>query len=210
MRVELRFTRGPRAGQSLALDDNQTVIIGRGVETTFRIDDPSISRRHCQITNSPQGVLIADLGSSNGTYVNAQRIGTWVQLGPHDEVILGNNQVQIYVPSASQLPHLRCSSCHKEISPADEAAGRVRQDTNGQVVCADCLKKFDFDPHLIEGYLIEKKLGSGAFGSVFKATQVATGRVVALKTTRTSRRSTTRARTAGLTSSPWSTSTARS
>jgi len=182
MRVELRFTRGPRAGQSLALDDNQTVIIGRGVETTFRIDDPSISRRHCQITNSPQGVLIADLGSSNGTYVNAQRIGTWVQLGPHDEVILGNNQVQVVLPNASQLPKLQCSSCKKEISAADEAAGRVRQDTNGQVVCADCLKRFDFDPHLIEGYLIEKKLGSGAFGSVFKATQVATGRVVALKT----------------------------
>src|SRR2546430_1078374 len=99
MRVELRFVRGPRAGQSYPLDDNATVIIGRGVDTTFRIQDPSISRRHCQITNSPQGVLIADLGSSNGTYVNGQRIGTWTQLQPNDQVMLGNNEILIASPT---------------------------------------------------------------------------------------------------------------
>src|SRR5579862_3604342 len=95
MRVELRFVRGARAGQSCPLDDNQSVVVGRGVETSFRIQDPSISRRHCQITNSQQGVLIADLGSSNGTYVNGQRISTWTQLKLNDQVILGNNEIHV-------------------------------------------------------------------------------------------------------------------
>lgn len=54
-------------------------------EATFRIQDPSISRRHCQISNTPRGVLIADLGSSNGTYVNSQRLQAgWAQLSPGD------------------------------------------------------------------------------------------------------------------------------
>ena len=189
MRVELRFVRGARAGQSLPLDDNQSVVIGRGVETTFRIQDPSISRRHCQITNSPQGVLIADLGSSNGTYVNGQRIGTWVQLRPNDQVILGNNEILIAPPApvapplaAQQPAQSKCSNCGRPVQPTEVMQGLVRQDTNGRLICGDCLKQFDFEPNLVDGFTISKKLGQGAFGAVYKAAQSATGRIVALKT----------------------------
>ena len=96
MLYELRFVHGARAGQTMRLDDNQTVIMGRGTDTNCRIQDPSISRRHCQITNTPQGLLIADLGSSNGTFVNGQRIAQWVSLNPGDVVVLGQNQVEIH------------------------------------------------------------------------------------------------------------------
>jgi hypothetical protein len=192
MRVELRFVRGARAGQTLPLDDNQTAVIGRGVETTFRIQDPSISRRHCQITNAQQGVLITDLGSSNGTYVNGQRISTWVQIQPNDQVILGNNEFQVAAaapvavapPVPTAQAGTRCSECSRPVAPTEVLQGLVRQDTNGRLICGDCLKagNFDFDPNLVDGYVIQKKLGQGAFGAVYKATQNATGRPVALKT----------------------------
>ena len=94
-RVALRLVRGARAGELIALEDNQTIIIGRGSESTFRIQDPSISRRHCQIANTPRGLLIADLQSSNGTYVNNERLCTgWAQLNPADVVVLGRNEVR--------------------------------------------------------------------------------------------------------------------
>ncbi|HZU95618.1 MAG TPA: FHA domain-containing serine/threonine-protein kinase [Planctomycetota bacterium] len=188
MRVELRFVKGPRAGQSFPLDDNVAVIIGRGVETNFRIQDPSISRRHCQISNGPQGILIADLGSSNGTYVNGQRIGTWTPLKPNDQVVLGNNEFLIAPPPApppqrmGSQPAAVCSNCNRPVTAQDLQQGRVRQDTNGRLICSDCLKQFDFEPNLIDGYVIQKKLGQGAFGAVYKATQTATGIIVALKT----------------------------
>jgi predicted Ser/Thr protein kinase len=183
MRVELRFVRGARAGQNVPLDDNQSVVVGRGVETSFRIQDPSISRRHCQITNSQQGVLIADLGSSNGTYVNGQRISSWTQLKLNDQVILGNNEIHIApVAVSSSTQGAACSNCQKPIAATEISAGRVRQDTNGRLICGDCLKQFDFEPNLVDGYVISKKLGQGAFGAVYKAAQNATGRTVALKT----------------------------
>ncbi len=197
-RVALRLVRGARAGEVLTLDDNQTVIIGRGSEATYRIQDPSISRRHCQIANTPRGLVVADLGSSNGTYVNGQRLGAgWTQLGVNDAVILGQNEVRVLgfqqqgMPQAmhpaaamQQQQQYRCAHCGRAITPQELQAQQYRQDTNGRLVCASCVKQFDFDPNMVEGYQITKKLGQGAFGAVYMARQLATGRVVALKTIR--------------------------
>ena len=102
MRVELRFTAGSRAGQNVALDDNQTLVLGRGTDTNCRIQDPSISRRHCTVTNSPQGLVIAALGSSNGTFVNGQKVTHWRALRPGDEIHLGQNAIQVH-PFQAQM-----------------------------------------------------------------------------------------------------------
>jgi eukaryotic-like serine/threonine-protein kinase len=194
MRFGLHLVRGARAGEILTLEDNQTAVIGRGTDTTFRIQDPSISRRHCQISNTPRGLLVADLGSSNGTYVNSQRLQQgWAQLSHGDQVILGQNELRIQAmqapqpqmgapgPAPNQYP---CGHCGRAITQQEIQFNRYRQDTNGRLICADCLKQFDFDPHMVEGYQIQKKLGQGAFGSVFKAVQTSDSRIVALKTIR--------------------------
>ncbi len=194
MRVGLRLVRGARANETIALDDNQTVVLGRGTEATFRIQDPSISRRHCQISNTPRGLLIADLGSSNGTYVNGQRLGTgWLPLSPGDVVVLGQNEIRVLAPNQPQsavypgggqgaAPGYRCGHCQRAITPQEIQQNRYRQDTNGRLVCAECLAKLDFDPNMVEGYRIEKKLGQGAFGAVFKAVALKSNEVCALKT----------------------------
>ena len=207
MRFGLQIVRGARAGDSVPLEDGQTAILGRGTDTSVRIQDPSISRRHCQISNTPRGLLIADLGSANGTYVNGQRLKPgWAQLAPGDQVIIGQNEVRIAsmdapppVPAtptaafaaagvatamAANAGPPVCVSCNRQISPTEIRDNRYRQDTNGRLLCADCLSQFDFDPNLIEGYRLEKKLGQGAFGSVYKAVHLETQEVMALKTIR--------------------------
>ncbi|MCW8140022.1 MAG: protein kinase [Planctomycetota bacterium] len=188
MRVGLRLVRGARANETITLEDNQSVILGRGTEATFRIQDPSISRRHCQISNTPRGVLIADLGSSNGTYVNGQRLAQgWSQLAPNDQVILGQNELRVLAANAGAAPNpqgYRCGNCARPITPQEIQQNRYRQDTNGRLICAECLKQFDFDPNMVDGYTIEKKLGQGAFGAVYKALCRKDGRICALKTIR--------------------------
>lgn len=183
MLFQLRFVHGVRQGQVIPVADNQTVVLGRGTETNCRIQDPSISRRHCQITNCARGLLIADLGSSNGTYVNGQRIASWVALNSGDMIVLGQNQVEIYGNAPQPMRHA-CTGCGREIHPAEFTQGRVRQDVSGRLICVACMNKMDFDPHMIDGYVIESKLGQGAFGAVFRARQTNSGLVVALKTVR--------------------------
>jgi hypothetical protein len=53
------------------------VCVGRAAGNAIRIDDPSISRLHCSISlRASGGVIIADVGSANGTYVNDRLLGS--------------------------------------------------------------------------------------------------------------------------------------
>lgn len=50
------------------------VTIGRGEEAKVRIPLASISRKHCELMDDDDELVVKDLGSSNGTYVNAERV----------------------------------------------------------------------------------------------------------------------------------------
>jgi pSer/pThr/pTyr-binding forkhead associated (FHA) protein len=79
-------TDGPLAGQRYPLTGS--LELGRdasGVPLGF---DTSASRRHASITPSPSGLALADLGSTNGTYVNGQRVLS-ATLKPGDLVRIG-------------------------------------------------------------------------------------------------------------------------
>ena len=53
-----------------------TLIIGRSRDVHLRIHDHLLSRKHCAITRSGETAILSDLNSSNGTYVNGEKIGT--------------------------------------------------------------------------------------------------------------------------------------
>jgi predicted component of type VI protein secretion system len=67
---------------------NDLTTIGRRDDCDLRIPLGQISRRHCQISKTPQGVFIRDLGSANGTFVNNQRVRE-LPLSAGDHVIVG-------------------------------------------------------------------------------------------------------------------------
>ncbi len=50
--------------------DRQILIVGRGGDSDIRIEESSVSTRHASISITPEGVLVQDLGSANGTFVN--------------------------------------------------------------------------------------------------------------------------------------------
>ncbi|WP_460468229.1 FHA domain-containing protein [Calidifontibacter terrae] len=54
--------------------DEDALSIGRGRENSIVLDDMLVSRKHIRITADDQGLLLEDLGSRNGTYVNGQRV----------------------------------------------------------------------------------------------------------------------------------------
>lgn len=88
-RAMLTVLSGINAGQVFALDGTEHVI-GRGTEADIWLEDGGVSRRHARISCRPDGrYFVEDFGSTNGTFVNAQRIdvselrsGERIQVGP--------------------------------------------------------------------------------------------------------------------------------
>lgn len=64
------------------------VIIGRKVNCDLRIPLTSVSRQHCELTIDDNKVQVKDLGSSNGTYHNSERVQE-AYLSAGDELVIG-------------------------------------------------------------------------------------------------------------------------
>lgn len=63
--------------------------IGRAAGCQITLDDTYISQLHARVSNADAGVVIEDLGSTNGTYLNRQRVTTPVIGNPGDRIQLG-------------------------------------------------------------------------------------------------------------------------
>lgn len=64
---------GAQAGARFSLDEDVTRL-GRHPESEISLDDITVSRRHVEIERTPEGYVVSDAGSLNGTYVNQERI----------------------------------------------------------------------------------------------------------------------------------------
>jgi serine/threonine protein kinase len=64
-------------------------VIGRGTEADIRIETPLISRAHARLTIKEYECLIEDLGSSNGTFINGERIGAVTVVRREERIMLG-------------------------------------------------------------------------------------------------------------------------
>jgi diguanylate cyclase (GGDEF)-like protein len=58
--------------------DTTNVVIGRSSKSEIQIDQESVSRSHAKIINTGKSIILRDLGSTNGTYVNDQLIDEYV------------------------------------------------------------------------------------------------------------------------------------
>ena len=63
--------------------------VGRGEDCEFRIPLISVSRHHCELKIENNLLTVRDLGSSNGTYVNNERIDGVVVIKPGDKLAIG-------------------------------------------------------------------------------------------------------------------------
>lgn len=69
----LVVVRGPNAGSRFLLDRDITTV-GRHPDADIFLDDVTVSRRHAELHRTDEGMLVRDLGSLNGTYVNGERV----------------------------------------------------------------------------------------------------------------------------------------
>jgi len=92
-RALLRITEPGGRQRSVALD-GRTMRIGRAAECEIALDDPQVSRQHARLQSRNGVLLLADVGSTNGTRVNGQRIRE-VALGVGDRIEVGGTELLV-------------------------------------------------------------------------------------------------------------------
>jgi len=85
-------TAGPEAGRRVEL--GREVAIGRQ-DADLVVGDPEVSRRHAVLRRSGGSVVVEDLDSTNGTFVNGERIRGPIKVGPGDQVRVGRTTLEI-------------------------------------------------------------------------------------------------------------------
>ena len=81
---------GPNPGTVFDLTKEVTML-GRDVTNDIPIGDAEISRQHARLTRTPGGVVLEDLGSTNGSFVNGERLASPRLLRAGDTVGFGEN-----------------------------------------------------------------------------------------------------------------------
>src|SRR6266567_3113616 len=98
-------------------------LVGRKEECDLRLDHKSVSKMHCVIVKTDGLLLLRDLGSTNGTRVNGQRVRRAALL-PNDQLCIANYKYKVYLgPDAILVP----SSEHTQQLDAEEIARLMQQ-----------------------------------------------------------------------------------
>jgi pSer/pThr/pTyr-binding forkhead associated (FHA) protein len=104
MDVKMLIVQGRPRGKYLCFPQGEFVF-GRGPECHIRPNSPWVSRQHCLLRIDKDGVLIRDLGSTNGTLVNGTRLIGERTLGSGDQLQVGPLVLQVVLEeSGAALP----------------------------------------------------------------------------------------------------------
>lgn len=97
-----RVVSGPSSGETVTLGA-RCIVVGADPTCEFRIEDPTVSRRHAELEALPDGVRVRDLGSKNGTRFQASRI-TEVVVPAGASVEFGRSTAQFWAAPRRFMP----------------------------------------------------------------------------------------------------------
>ena len=121
MRLALRFISGKYQGGEFPLEDNREIIVGRSSDLDMVLVEEMVSRRHARIQLVGGSVNIDDLGSTNGTFVNGERV-THAELQEGDRVLIGSNILKV-VSTDGQSPPSEAMEQQAQMNRAQRTTG---------------------------------------------------------------------------------------
>jgi pSer/pThr/pTyr-binding forkhead associated (FHA) protein len=114
------------AGRSYELNVDKTTI-GRVEDNTFQIAEPSVSSHHCEVILRGGDVIIKDLNSTNGTFINGEKISDGV-LKPGQVLRLGQIEIQLE-DGAHAAPAPSAAPAKAAAAPATAPAKKLMDST---------------------------------------------------------------------------------
>lgn len=107
LRAELKVVGGKQHGSLIPLQTKK-FLVGREQDCQLRPSSESVSRHHCVFTLDDFSVRLRDLGSTNGTFVNGQRVQGQAILQPGDRILIGKLEFEIVIEgAAAAVQHAR-------------------------------------------------------------------------------------------------------
>lgn len=146
MKIIFTHLNGSREGQ-VEEYTLPVINVGRGVESDIRIGDATptdrvASRQHAEFRREGNHLVLYDLGSRNGTYVNGQRVNGQIELATHDLIELGIGgpamRVQVIVSETEEIDFLQNSRYF----------GSLSQEHLSMVLSAGTLEVYPADSYL--------------------------------------------------------------
>jgi serine/threonine-protein kinase len=194
MQVNLKVTAGPYKGRIFSFTQHDSFLIGRNPEAHLCLpEDRYFSRNHCLLEMNPPHSFLRDLGSTNGTFLNGQRVkdaylnnGDRIQCGETILIVevtttnsnnLSETTQDAGIPMRPVLVMVECQNCGRR-----EQAQASTPDEHLTFLCEDCRIELKRSPQAIPGYDTVKLLGRGGMGCVMLARNQRSGRAVAIKT----------------------------
>jgi serine/threonine-protein kinase len=194
MQVNLKVTSGPYKGRIFSFTQHDSFLIGRSPDAHLCLpEDRYFSRNHCLLEMNPPHSYLRDLNSTNGTFLNGQRVkdaslnnGDRIQCGETilvvevtttNSVDLSETTQDASVPKRPVLVMVECLNCGRR-----EQAQASAPDEHLTFLCEDCRIELKRSPQAIPGYDTVKLLGRGGMGCVMLGREQRTGRAVAIKT----------------------------
>lgn len=185
-KVILRTTAGPLNGQTFSFDSHDTFLFGRAEDCHARLaeNDRTASRHHFLLEVSPPAARLRDLGSLNGTYVNARKYGArgaaetpeeaarkqypQVDLKHGDEIRVGESVFTLEVQGAPAATEVSlCAECG-----GPSPCSRCQPEAPAKSIAKAEMKS---------GYELGRQLGEGGMGAVYQARRLSDGAQVAVK-----------------------------
>jgi pSer/pThr/pTyr-binding forkhead associated (FHA) protein len=128
----LKFISGKYQGGEFPVKMNRQIIIGRSSELDMVLVEDMVSRKHAKITASAGKIHIEDLGSTNGTFVNGEKIAKQSRLKEGDRILIGTSILKL-VSSTAMANDVDEKSVKEKLEQAAAQAARRPSSMTGKI-----------------------------------------------------------------------------
>jgi hypothetical protein len=126
--LALRFISGKYQGGEFPMVPNKEIVVGRSSDLDMVLVEEMVSRKHARIAYENDAVVIEDLGSTNGTFVNGEKIKR-AQLKEGDRVLIGTSILKVIVMDNSSheqaRPNLEVVAAQRRTSSPRTMSGSI-------------------------------------------------------------------------------------
>lgn len=137
----LRFISGKYQGGEFPLESDREFVVGRSSELDMVLVEDMVSRKHAKISTKAGQVVITDMGSTNGTFVNGEKVRK-TRLKEGDRILIGTSILKVVAASNGGVSPSEARQRLQAVGETQRAEGSSMSGTLEEVPVPDLLQLF--------------------------------------------------------------------